>query len=85
MEQVRELPSGKCVRKYSPEHPLFDTGTRLWAAKYYQELGSMMQPEEAVGGPAHSEPITCRLAKCNVSFQSTSAYEEHYDMYVYGK
>ncbi|KAF4130131.1 putative C2H2-type domain-containing protein [Phytophthora infestans] len=80
MEQVRELPSGKCVRKYSPEHPLFDTGTRLWAAKYYQELGSMMQPEEAVGGPAHSEPITCRLAKCNVSFQSTSAYEEHYDM-----
>ncbi|EEY57292.1 uncharacterized protein PITG_11129 [Phytophthora infestans T30-4] len=69
MEQVRELPSGKCVRKYSPEHPLFDTGTRLWAAKYYQELGYV--------GIA---PITCRLAKCNVSFQSTSAYEEHYDM-----
>jgi len=37
MERVRELPNGKCVRKYSPEHPLFDAGTRLWATKYFQE------------------------------------------------
>lgn len=36
MEQIRELPGGKFIRKYSPEHPLFDAGTRLWATKYYQ-------------------------------------------------
>ncbi|KUF83441.1 Zinc finger protein [Phytophthora nicotianae] len=29
---------------------------------------------------AHSEPITCRLANCSVSFKSTAAYEEHYDI-----
>ncbi|ETI50313.1 hypothetical protein F442_06136 [Phytophthora nicotianae P10297] len=77
MEQVRELPNGKCVRRYSPEHPLFDAGTRLWATKYYQEPESMVQPGDTA---AHSEPITCRLANCSVSFKSTAAYEEHYDM-----
>ncbi|KAG6976214.1 hypothetical protein JG688_00001562 [Phytophthora aleatoria] len=85
MEQVRELPSGKCLRKYSPEHPLFDAGTLLWATKYYQEPESMVQPEEAVGEATHSDPITCRLANCNVSFQSVAAYEEHYEMYVNGR
>ncbi|KAG7389306.1 hypothetical protein PHYPSEUDO_010641 [Phytophthora pseudosyringae] len=80
MEQIRELPSGKCVRKYSPEHPLFDTGTRLWATKYYQEPASMSQLEEVVGDAEREAPITCRLANCNVSFQSVVAYEEHYEM-----
>eukprot|EP00644_Phytophthora_capsici_P010638 jgi/Phyca11/5942/fgenesh1_pm.PHYCAscaffold_9_\ len=37
MERIWELTNGKCIRKYSPEHPLFDAGTRLWAAKYYQK------------------------------------------------
>ncbi|RLN92304.1 hypothetical protein BBJ28_00024306 [Nothophytophthora sp. Chile5] len=37
MEQIAELPNGKCIRKYSPEHPLFAAGTLLWASKYYQE------------------------------------------------
>ncbi|EGZ24258.1 hypothetical protein PHYSODRAFT_349884 [Phytophthora sojae] len=70
MEQIRELPGGKFIRKYSPEHPLFDAGTRLWATKYYQA------PECESKSPA----ITCRLANCDVSFQSVAAYEEHYDM-----
>ncbi|ETP20081.1 hypothetical protein, variant 3 [Phytophthora nicotianae CJ01A1] len=40
----------------------------------------MVQPEDTAGEAAHSEPITCRLANCSVSFKSTAAYEEHYDM-----
>ncbi|OWZ18831.1 hypothetical protein PHMEG_0007017 [Phytophthora megakarya] len=77
VEQVRVLTNGKCVRKYSPEHPLFDAGTRLWATKYYQEPESMVQLEES---DEQTTPITCQLAKCNVKFQSVAAYEEHYAM-----
>ncbi|KAH7477156.1 Zinc finger protein 511 [Phytophthora ramorum] len=80
MEQIWELPSGKCFRKYSPEHPLFEAGTRLWAAKYYQQAESMVQPEEEVHTQDQTSSLTCRLANCNVSFQSVTAYEEHYDM-----
>ncbi|KAE9359580.1 hypothetical protein PR003_g669 [Phytophthora rubi] len=81
MEQIRELPGGKCMRKYSPEHPLFDAGTRLWATKYYQVPGSMVQLEEAASEEMKQSPaITCRLSNCNVNFQSVAAYEEHYDM-----
>ncbi|KAG6586686.1 Zinc finger protein [Phytophthora cinnamomi] len=78
MEQVWELPGGKYIRKYSPEHPLFDAGTRLWATKYYHEAESSVQLEDAA--TEQSAAITCRLATCNVSFQSVAAYEEHYDM-----
>uniref|UniRef100_H3HCK0 C2H2-type domain-containing protein n=1 Tax=Phytophthora ramorum TaxID=164328 RepID=H3HCK0_PHYRM len=80
MEQIWELPSGKCFRKYSPEHPLFEAGTRLWAAKYYQQAESMVQPEEEVHTQDQTSSLTCRLANCNVSFQSVTAYEEHYDI-----
>ncbi|KAL3672089.1 hypothetical protein V7S43_002753 [Phytophthora oleae] len=79
MEQIRELANGKCIRKYSPEHPLFDVGTRLWATKYYQKPESMVQPGEDKDEQSAAS-ITCRLANCNVSFQSVAAYEEHYGM-----
>ncbi|KAG7398763.1 hypothetical protein PHYBOEH_010506 [Phytophthora boehmeriae] len=80
MEQIRELPSGKCFRKYSPEHPLFAAGTLQWAAKYYQQPESMVQPEEVIDKAEDASTITCRLATCNVTFQSVVGYEEHYDM-----
>ncbi|KAF1795388.1 Zinc finger, RING-type, conserved site [Phytophthora cactorum] len=87
-QPVRELPSGKCLRKYSPEHPLFDAGTLLWATKYYQEPEydciAVLQVDGATGRsrcePTHSDPIPCRLANCDVSFQSVAAYEEHYEI-----
>ncbi|KAG6620022.1 Zinc finger protein [Phytophthora cinnamomi] len=65
MEQVWELPGGKYIRKYSPEHPLFDAGTRLWATKYYHEAESSVQLEDAA--TEQSAAITCRLATCNTS------------------
>lgn len=80
MEQIVELPSGKCIRKYSPEHPLFAAGTLQWAAKYYQDAESMVQPEEVDAKVDEASTITCRLANCNVEFQTITGYEEHYDM-----
>ncbi|KAG1703784.1 hypothetical protein DVH05_006797 [Phytophthora capsici] len=43
-------------------------------------LRSMVQPEEKVDEAKQPSSLTCRLANCNVSFQSVTAYEEHYDM-----
>ncbi|RLN62555.1 hypothetical protein BBJ28_00024314 [Nothophytophthora sp. Chile5] len=89
MEQIAELPNGKCIRKYSPEHPLFAAGTLRWASKYYQEPAyapaSMRQTDELDDdeGQEQDAPFECRLANCNVSFQSVAGYEEHYDMYVF--
>lgn len=39
MESVAVLASGKCRRRYSPEHPLFAAGNALRALKYCRDGG----------------------------------------------
>ncbi|DBA01180.1 TPA: hypothetical protein N0F65_002315 [Lagenidium giganteum] len=85
MEVVVELSNGKCRRKYSPSHPLFDAGNRMCIEKYYRGIdpAAMMEDDDDDDSEDSAHwPFQCRLFACRVDFKTIGDYEEHYDMNV---
>ncbi|TMW63582.1 hypothetical protein Poli38472_002523 [Pythium oligandrum] len=81
MEHVTELPSGKCRRRYSPEHALFTPGNALRTTTYYRDAGCDVPSDDEMDASDEKPALfQCRLFNCDKGFDSIAAYEEHYDL-----